>query len=94
MTYHSHMTGELDTLALHCSGASGRQWRRLQEHAAGAIRVIAPDLYGAGAVDQWPDQWHGQHAFSLADEAERILSLPELVTGTGDGLRFADPPCD
>jgi len=82
MTYHSRMTGELDTLALHCSGASGRQWRRLQEHGSGAIRVIAPDLYGASAVgnwpDQWPAQWHGQHAFSLADEAERILSLPEL----------------
>jgi pimeloyl-ACP methyl ester carboxylesterase len=80
MTYHSRMmgdsrmAGEADTLALHCSGASGRQWRRLQEHGAGAIRVIAPDLYGAGSVGQWP----GQHAFSLADEAERILSLPEL----------------
>jgi pimeloyl-ACP methyl ester carboxylesterase len=78
MTDHSRMTGEIDTLALHCSGASGRQWRRLQEHGAGAIRVIAPDLYGAGSVGQWPAQWHGQHAFSLADEAERILSLPEL----------------
>ena len=84
MTYHSQvmghsrMTDEVDTLALHCSGASGRQWRRLQEHGAGAIRVIAPDLYGAGSVGQWHAQWHGQHAFSLADEAERILSLPEL----------------
>jgi pimeloyl-ACP methyl ester carboxylesterase len=74
MTYHSRMTGDVNTLALHCSGASGRQWRRLQEHGAGAIRVIAPDLYGASSVGNW----HGQHAFSLADEAERILSLPEL----------------
>jgi pimeloyl-ACP methyl ester carboxylesterase len=74
MTYHSRMAGGVDTLALHCSGASGRQWRRLQEHAAGAIRVIAPDLYGAA-------NWHGQHAFSLADEAERLLSLPDIGTG-------------
>ena len=78
MTYHSRMTGDADTLALHCSGASGRQWRRLQEHGAGAIKVIAPDLYGAGSIGNWPAQWHGQHAFSLTDEAERILSLPEL----------------
>jgi pimeloyl-ACP methyl ester carboxylesterase len=83
MMDHSRMTGDVNTLALHCSGASGRQWRRLQEHGmqqlgAGAIRVIAPDLYGAGSAGQWPAQWHGQHAFSLADEAERILSLPEL----------------
>jgi pimeloyl-ACP methyl ester carboxylesterase len=77
MSYHSRMTGEVDTLALHCSGASGRQWRRLREHGSGAIRVIAPDLYGAGSVGNW----HGQHAFSLADEAERILSLPELGQG-------------
>ena len=81
MTYshvmgHNRMTGGVDTLALHCSGASGRQWRRLQEHGAGAIRVIAPDLYGTGSVGDW----HGQHAFSLADEAERLLSLPELGT--------------
>jgi pimeloyl-ACP methyl ester carboxylesterase len=78
MTYHSRMKGDVDTLALHCSGASGRQWRRLQEQGAGAIRVIAPDLYGAASVGNWPAQWHGQHAFSLADEAERILSLREL----------------
>jgi pimeloyl-ACP methyl ester carboxylesterase len=74
MTYHSRMAGDINTLALHCSGASGRQWRRLQDQGAGAIRLIAPDLYGLGSVGQW----HGQHAFSLADEAERILSLPEL----------------
>ncbi|HUE47170.1 MAG TPA: alpha/beta hydrolase [Aestuariivirgaceae bacterium] len=61
MTYHSRMTGDVNTLALHCSGASGRQWRRLQEHGAAGV-----------------GQWHGQHAFSLPDEAERILSLPEL----------------
>ena len=77
MIYHSRMTGEINTLALHCSGASGRQWRRLQEQGAGAIRVIAPDFYGAAGAGQW----HGQHAFSLGDEAERILSLPGLEAG-------------
>ena len=76
MTSHSRMTGER-TVALHCSGAGARQWRRLQEHGAGAIRVIAPDLYGT------PDAaaWSGQHAFSLADEAERVLSLPDIGNG-------------
>ena len=75
MTFHSRMTGDTKTLALHCSGASGRQWRKLQEQAAGAIDVIAPDLYGTPSVGHWS----GQHAFSLADEAERVLSLPELA---------------
>jgi len=76
MTSHSRVTGER-TVALHCSGAGARQWRRLQEHGAGAIRVIAPDLYGTAGTGQWT----GQHAFSLADEAERVLSLPDI----GDG---------
>jgi pimeloyl-ACP methyl ester carboxylesterase len=67
----------MSTLALHCSGASGRQWRRLQDQGAGAIRVIAPDLYGTPGTGEWP----GQHAFSLADEAERLLSLPGLEAG-------------
>ena len=77
MTYHSPMAAETKVLALHCSGASGRQWRRLQEQAAGAIRVVAPDLYGTASAGHWA----GQHAISLADEAERLLSLPELGRG-------------
>ena len=77
MIRHSRVTEEMSTLALHCSGASGRQWRRLQDQGAGAIRVIAPDLYGTTGAGQWP----GQHAFSLADEAERLLSLPGLQAG-------------
>jgi pimeloyl-ACP methyl ester carboxylesterase len=80
--FHQHrVAGELTppparVVALHCSGATGRQWRRLQERA-GAMQVIAPDLYGAGSVGHWT----GQHAFSLADEAERVLSLPDLAFG-------------
>ncbi len=77
MTFHSRMTGEVKTLALHCSGASGRQWRKLREQAAGEIHLIAPDLYGTPSVGHWS----GQHAFSLADEAERVLSLPDLAQG-------------
>ena len=77
MTRHSRATEDMTTLALHCSGATGRQWRRLQDQGAGAIRVIAPDLYGTTATGQWP----GQHAFSLAEEAVRLLSLPGLQSG-------------
>lgn len=85
MSYHHRSEPEpvqpaATVVALHCSGASGRQWRKLNEQGAGAIQVIAPDLYGCASVGQWT----GQHAFSLADEAERILSLPEL----GDSRRF------
>ena len=44
MSYHKRMTGAPTVLALHCSGASRRQWRRLNDQSAGAIRVVAPDL--------------------------------------------------
>jgi pimeloyl-ACP methyl ester carboxylesterase len=77
MTFHGPMTGDCNTVALHCSGASSRQWRRLQEQGAGAIGVVAPDLYGTAGVGQWT----GQHAFSLADEAERVLSMADVGRG-------------
>ena len=77
MTYHSRTTGQGTAVALHCSGATGRQWRRLEEQGAGAIRVVAPDLFGTASVGNWT----GQHAFSLADEAQHVLSLPDLGQG-------------
>ncbi len=66
-------------IAFHCSGGSGRQWRQLEETAAGAFEIVAPDLYGACGIRHWP----GTRPFSLAEEAEPALRLldawPEKV---------------
>jgi pimeloyl-ACP methyl ester carboxylesterase len=58
-------------IALHCSGGSGRQWRKLAERLDNTNRFIAPDLIGA------PDggTWTGAGAFRLADEAAGILEM-------------------
>lgn len=57
-------------VALHCSGADGNQWRRLAAMLTPDFAVVTPDLIGANGSAPW----HGRRAFTLADEAERILS--------------------
>ena len=62
-------------VALHCSGADGSQWRKLAAALAPDFAVVTPDFIGAnGSVP-----WHGQRAFRLADEAERVLTVIEAV---------------
>jgi pimeloyl-ACP methyl ester carboxylesterase len=62
-------------IALHCSGASRRQWKSLGEALMPEVRVIAPDLAGygdnppAGATD----------TTSLAVEAEPVVELIDLT---------------
>ena len=82
-------------VALHCSGADGSQWRKLNAALAPDFAVVSPDFIGANAAVAW----HGQRDFTLADEAERILSVieacPEPVHlvghsyGGGVALRIA-----
>jgi pimeloyl-ACP methyl ester carboxylesterase len=57
-------------VALHCSGADGSEWRKLAEALTPGVAVMAPDLIGSGSIG-----WHGRHAFRLADDANRVLSL-------------------
>lgn len=59
-------------VALHCSGGSGRQWRKLAERLEGSgIAFAAPDLLGAFDARSW----RGEGPFSLAREAEPVLAL-------------------
>ncbi len=58
-----------DVIALHCSGASGAQWRRLAGVLGPDYRVHAPDFFGAGGTGPWP----GARAFTLAEEAAPLL---------------------
>jgi pimeloyl-ACP methyl ester carboxylesterase len=57
-------------IALHCSGGTGRQWRHLAQALASHFEIVAPDLIGCGTASHW----HGNHAFSLADEAKSIVA--------------------
>ena len=58
-------------IALHCSGGTGGQWRRLAQTLGTGFDVIAPDLIGCGEAPSWS----GMHAFSLTDEARSIVAL-------------------
>jgi pimeloyl-ACP methyl ester carboxylesterase len=58
-------------IALHCSGASGKQWRDLSQTLAGRFDVIAPDLIGCGENSHW----HGEGPFQLTNEAAGVLGI-------------------
>jgi pimeloyl-ACP methyl ester carboxylesterase len=58
-------------IALHCSGGSPSHWSQLAEVLGDDYALLAPEHYGAEATGPWP----GEHAFALADEAARIVTL-------------------
>ncbi len=62
-------------VALHCSGASGGQWRRLGETLGSAYELIAPSFYGCGSSGPWP----GDRPFNLAAEASRIVAVVDAL---------------
>jgi surfactin synthase thioesterase subunit len=58
-------------IALHCSGGGASQWRHLAEVLGGRYEVLAPEHYGSESSEPWT----GEHAFTLADEAVRAITL-------------------
>lgn len=62
-------------VALHCSGADGRQWRALSEALEPPLQLIAPAFYGAAGHRGWS----GDRPFSLAEEARPILELIDAM---------------
>jgi pimeloyl-ACP methyl ester carboxylesterase len=68
-------------IALHCSGSSGGQWRRLQDTLGSRYELIAPSFYGSGSTGPWP----GERSFSLAAEASRIVAI---VDGIGSPVHL------
>lgn len=63
-------------IAVHCSGSSAAQWRRLAEVAAG-FDVRCLDLYGCGRTGGWT----GESRFGLANESARVLAMLDDCTG-------------
>jgi pimeloyl-ACP methyl ester carboxylesterase len=58
-------------IALHCSGADASQWHCLSEALGDDYAVLTPEHYGCESSGPWP----GEHAFTLADEAARSITL-------------------
>jgi len=58
-------------IALHCSGASGKQWRALSHAVPRRFMVMAPDLIGCGENAHWP----GERPFHLSDEAAAVVRI-------------------
>jgi pimeloyl-ACP methyl ester carboxylesterase len=64
-------------IALHCSGAGAAQWRKLSEALGSRVSFIAPEHYGCDSTGPWS----GEHAFTLADEAERTVDIIDATCG-------------
>lgn len=64
-------------LALHCSGSSTAQWRRLEEAAGESFELRGLDLYGCGRTGGWT----GEGPFALAAEATRVHGLIDDCVG-------------
>jgi len=58
-------------IALHCSGASGSQWRHLRRMLPDHTPLWCPHFIGS----PWTGHWSGQRAFTLADEAAPIVAM-------------------
>jgi pimeloyl-ACP methyl ester carboxylesterase len=64
-------------IALHCSGASGRQWRQLAQTLGAGVELIAPDFFGSGSRGHWP----GDRPFALTDEAAVVVDIIDTCPG-------------
>lgn len=80
---HVHRWGQSGplVLALHSSGLSGLQWRRLSEKVSSEHRLLAPDFLGYGASPHSPNgidftyQEDLQEVISLLDELDEPVIL-------------------
>jgi pimeloyl-ACP methyl ester carboxylesterase len=68
-------------IAVHCSGSSAAQWRRLGEIApqviADGVDVRCLDLYGCGRTGGWT----GEGPFTLDSESARLVSMVDDCVG-------------
>jgi pimeloyl-ACP methyl ester carboxylesterase len=78
-------------LALHSSGASGRQWTRLRETLGDRVAVVTPDFHDHGAGPAWEDDAQDIVAAdtALALRALDALGRPAHVIGHSYGGAIA-----
>jgi pimeloyl-ACP methyl ester carboxylesterase len=74
IAYSDSGVGE-PVVMLHCTTASGSEWRSLRAALGNDHRTIAPDQWDCGASDPWP----GRRSFSLAEEAAPVIAILERL---------------
>jgi pimeloyl-ACP methyl ester carboxylesterase len=67
----SHNASPSRVIALHCSGSGAKQWLHLGEALGAGYELLTPEYYGSKGIGPWT----GTHAFTLADEAARIVPI-------------------
>jgi len=72
-----HVSAPSTVIALHCSGSGAAQWRKLCETLPACVAFVAPEHYGCEGTGPWS----GEHAFTLADEAERTIDIIDATSG-------------
>ncbi len=70
INYTETGTGE-PVVLVHCSSASGSQWKSLCEELSDRFHCIMPDQWSCGRSDPWP----GDGPFTLADEAAPVVDI-------------------
>jgi pimeloyl-ACP methyl ester carboxylesterase len=75
--YPPRPAGRERVMALHCSGSGAGQWHYLAGALGGGYEVLAPEHYGCDSAGAWS----GEHAFTLADEAQRTIGLIDRSDG-------------
>jgi pimeloyl-ACP methyl ester carboxylesterase len=76
MTMNS-LSAPLPVIALHCSGGGAGQWRALGDVLGSRRALITPEHYGCESTGPWT----GDHAFTLADEAQRTIAIIDRNEG-------------
>lgn len=70
INYTETGTGE-PVVLVHCSSASGSEWKSLCEELSDRFHCIMPDQWSCGRSDPWP----GDGPFTLADEAAPVVDI-------------------
>jgi pimeloyl-ACP methyl ester carboxylesterase len=57
-------------IALHCTGATGKAWRSLEQETSGRARVLAPDLQTSGS---------NAKPASLMEDAQQVIEIIDSI---------------
>jgi pimeloyl-ACP methyl ester carboxylesterase len=89
----SHAGEGVPVLAVHSSGMSSRQWRKLEAELPPGHRLVAPDLLGYGESSAWPaDKAYSQLAIGPASERFHFvfdqLGIERVIDAVGEPVHL------
>ncbi len=70
LAYAENGSGE-PVVMIHCSSATGSEWKKLSEALGENFRTFMPDQWACGKSDPW----RGDSAFTLSEEAAPLVEL-------------------